>query len=175
MPSQAKITSIEALDSFRIELIIYLDKAKRCLDEVAEEVTHTRQWLQNDRWPYWEAQVRRRTHQLEERQLELSNARLSVIPKRTLVEQMAVEKAKRSLREAETKLDFVKQWNRHYDSRVEPLAKTTEKLRHALMSDMRHAVAWLAQAAKTLDAYAEVGVRRPSGPSAPSEKENRSA
>ena len=61
---------------------------------------------------------------------------------------------------------MLKQWNRVFDNRVDPLVKQMEKLHTVLAHDMVQAVAFLAQAIQTLDAYAEVAPPRParSGP-----------
>ena len=69
---------------------------------------------------------------------------------------MAVQRAKRALDEAEAKLRAVKQWNRVFDNRVDPLVKQMEKLHTVLANDMVAAVAYLAQAIDTLHAYAGV-------------------
>ena len=53
---------------------------------------------------------------------------------------MAFHRAKRSLDEAEAKLRTLKQWNREFDNRVEPLLKQTEKLHTVLANDMVQAV-----------------------------------
>jgi hypothetical protein len=50
----------------------------------------------------------------------------------------------------------LKQWNRVFDNRVDPLVKQMEKLQTVLAHDMVQAVAFLAQAIETLEAYAEV-------------------
>jgi hypothetical protein len=50
----------------------------------------------------------------------------------------------------------LKQWSRVFDNRVDPLVKQMEKLHTVLAHDMVQAVAFLAQAVNTLDAYAEV-------------------
>ena len=65
-PTQANITSLEALDSFRSSLIVFLTKARRSLDEAGEEVRRTRQWVQHDQRTHWEGEFRRRTKQLEQ-------------------------------------------------------------------------------------------------------------
>ena len=67
-----------------------------------------------------------------------------------------IPRAKRALDEAEAKLRVLKQWSRVYDNRVDPLVKQMEKLHTVLAHDMVQAVAFLAQAVNTLDAYAEV-------------------
>ena len=45
---------------------------------------------------------------------------------------MAVQRAKRALDEAEAKLRVLKQWNRVFDNRVDPLVKQMEKLHTVL-------------------------------------------
>lgn len=156
MPEQAKVTSIEALESFRTSLIIYLEKALRVLDEISDEVMRTRGWLETDRRMHWEREVRQRSRKLDEKEQELFSARLSNLREATQAELTAVTLAKRALTEAESSLARVRQWNRQYDSRVQPLAREVDKLRDVLVSHMGKAVIYLSQATATLNAYAEL-------------------
>ncbi|MCW5553536.1 MAG: hypothetical protein KIS67_15430 [Verrucomicrobiae bacterium] len=156
MPERAKVTSLEAIEDFCAKLVVYRDKAGRVLDEVNDDVIRTRVWLQSDRRTYWQAQIERRQRELEQRQQELFSAQLSGLREASYGQQMAVLKARRAVREAEARLQTVKQWNRQFDQRVEPLARHVEKLRHILGTDLGHAVAWLKEATKTLADYAEL-------------------
>jgi hypothetical protein len=156
MPERAHVTSVEALESFRTSLIIYVSKARPILDEVGSDVLRTRLWLQNEQRLHWENQLRRRRKALEQAQQALSSARMSNLPQAIIVEQVAVQRAKRAFEEAEAKLKLVKYWNREYDSRVEPLARQLEKLQTILIHDMPNAAAYLTQAIQTLAAYAEI-------------------
>lgn len=158
MPERAKVTSLEALEAFRSRLIVYREKAGRVLDEVAEDVLRTRVWLQGDRVTFWQGQIRRRQKELEMRQQELFSAQLSGMRDASFVQQQAVQKARRSINEAEEKLHVVKQWNRQYDQRVEPLGKQVEKLRHNLVHDLGLAIAYLNEVIKTLAEYSEISV-----------------
>ena len=155
MPDRAKLTSLEALESFRIGLILYLEKAVRILDEINDEVLRTKFWVQNERREHWEREVRRRARELDQRQQELFSAQLSTLREATPVEHQALLKAKRALDDATAKLDLVKRWNRQYENRVEPLAKEVDKLRDFLRSHMGKAVAYLGQTATILSDYAE--------------------
>lgn len=156
MPESARITSVEALENFRSSLIVYLEKAVRAADEVNDEIVGTQLWLQSDRRVHWESQVRRLTTDLDLRQQELFSARISSLQSDTLMEQKAVQKAALALDNATAKLAFVKQHSRQYENRVAPMAKEIEKVRGFLATDMRHAVAALAQTIKTLNAYADI-------------------
>src|ERR1043166_4858972 len=118
MPQRAHITSVEALEIFRSQLIVYVTKARPTLEEVTGDVLRTRLWLQNEQRTHWEGQVRRRAKELEQAQAELFSARLSNLRKETAAEQMAFHRAKRHLEEAESKLRTLKNWNREFDSRV---------------------------------------------------------
>ena len=155
MADRAQVTSVEAIEAFRSALIVYLSKARPTLEEVSADVLRTRLWLETEQRAHWEAQMRRRTKELEQAQAALFSARISNLQDKSSVEQLAFHRAKRALDEAQAKLRVVKQWNREFDNRVEPLVKQTEKLQTVLSNDMVKAIAYLAEAIKTLAAYSE--------------------
>jgi hypothetical protein len=166
MPERAKVTSLEAIEDFRAKLIVYRDKAARVLDEVSDEVTRARLWLETDRPVYWQNQIKQKTRELEEAQQELFSAQLSGLRDASYAQQAAVQKCRRAIRDAEDRVKLVKQWQRQFDQRVESPARQVEKLRHTLSNDLGQAVFWLNEATKTLTDYAELS---PGGsPAAPS-------
>ena len=175
MPERARVTSLEAIETFRARLIIYRDKAGRVLDEVSDEVIRTRLWLESDRINHWQNEIKRRKRELEQRQQELFSAQLSGLRDASYVQQQAVVKAKQALRDAEERLQMVKQWTCQFDQRVEPLARHVDKLRQTLGNDMGKAVAWLAELLKTLSAYAELSPATKSAPSPQRETEVETA
>jgi cell division FtsZ-interacting protein ZapD len=156
MPERAHVTSVDALESFRASLIVYLSKARPTLEEVSADVQRMRGWLEVEQRAYWENEMRRRSQALHEAQQALFSANLSNLREASAAEQMAVQRTKRARDEAEAKLRVLKQWIRVFDNRVDPLVKQMEKLHTVLAHDMVQAVAFLAQAIKTLDAYAAV-------------------
>jgi len=156
MAEQAKITSLDALESFRAALIVFLTDARRSLDEVGDAVRRTKQWLENDQRTKWESEIRRRTKVLQEAQAELFGSRLSNLKTASAQKEEAVRKGRRAVAEAEEKLRNVKKWNRNYDSIVEPMIKQLEGLRGYLDHAMVKGLAFLVQAQKTLEGYAEV-------------------
>jgi len=156
MAEKAHVTSSEAIELFRASLIAYVGKTRPILEDGADEVSRTRQWLQNDRRIHWENQLRRRTKALEEAQQALFSSRLSNLRETTSAEQQAVARAKRAVAEAEEKLKVVKRWTRDFDNHVDPLVKQLEGLRTMLANTMPKAAAYLAQTIKAIDAY--VGV-----------------
>src|SRR3954454_6991525 len=156
MAEQAQVTSVEAIEAFRANLIVYLTKAKPTLEEVFSEIQRTKTWLQNDQRNYWDNQMRLRRRELERSQAELFSAKLSKLQQATGIQEMAFHRAQRAVREAEEKLALLKQWNRELENRSAPMLKLVEQLHGYMTADMLKAGAYLAQAVQTLEAYAGV-------------------
>ena len=70
MDRQAKVTSVDALTSFRSSLIIYMGSVGNALDEVRDEVRRMRTWLQVDQRACWGGQLKRLRKQLEQAESE---------------------------------------------------------------------------------------------------------
>ena len=155
MAEQAKITSLDALERFRADLIVFMTTAHRCVDEAGDEVRRTRQWLQGEQRTHWEGAARQRKRVLDQAEADLYSARISGLKDRTIVQEEAVRKAKRAMAEAEDKLRVLKKWNRDFDNNADPLVKRLEGMRYFLDHDMPKALTFLVQAQKTLEAYAE--------------------
>lgn len=156
MATRAKITSVEALESFRSNLIVYLSKARPTLDEVSDEVIRARVWLESDRRVHWEGQVRRLGQKLQDAQQAVFSAELSNLREVSAAERMAVQRAKRALEEAQAKLALVKKWNRNFANEVMPIAKQLEKLQAVFTTNLPEAIAYLGQAVRTLESYSDV-------------------
>ena|SRR5579859_3496521 len=155
MAEKAVVSSVDAIESFRSNLIIYLSKARPTLEEINAEVMRLRSWMDNDQRSLWESQFKRRSKELQEAQAALFSSRIGLLKKESAAEQMAVHKAKRSLDEAELKIRVLKRWSRDFEGTVQPLVKQMEKLHTVLSNDMPKAIVYLAQVVKTLSSYAD--------------------
>lgn len=153
--SEAKVRSIEALNSFRSSLIVFRTKARRALDQAGEEVHRSRNWLQNDQKLHWQTELRRRTRAMEQAEQELVTARFSTLRNSTTMQEAAVRKARLSVQEAEEKIRHIKTWSRQFDSLVDPFLKKIESLRSYIDNDLPKAIAFLTNAEFHLLAYAE--------------------
>jgi len=173
MAERAQVTSIEAVESFRASLIVYLKSARATLEEACDEILRERAWVQDDRWPHWENEMRIRGRKLEEARAELFSARLSKFQESTALSLMAVQRAERAIREGENKLLVIKKWSRELENRTDPLLKQLNQLQGFLTVDMGRAVAYLAQVVRTLEAYASVAA--PGAGSAPAGAEGGAA
>jgi hypothetical protein len=155
-PQRAKVASLEALESFRSALVIYLSKARPALEESTSDVFRLRSWLETEQRTRLEGEMRKRMRALEMAQQALFSARISILQQETSAEQLLYHRARRAVDEAEEKLRILKKWTRDYDNRVQPLLKQTEKLHRVLSVDMQNAVAELTRVIETLSAYAEI-------------------
>ena len=164
MAEKAQVTAVDAIDEFRSHLVQYVAKARPTLEEVSADVVRLRGWLESDQRMALEGLVRRRTKELEQAQAALSSARMAVLRSETSTEQMAVQRSRRALEEAEGKLKRIKHWNREFDSRVEPLARQLEKLHTFLANDMVRAAAHLARIVEMLWAYTDAIAPAAAGP-----------
>jgi hypothetical protein len=156
MADHAQVTSVEAIEAFRVNLIVYLGKARAAVEEISSELLRARLWLQNDRYQLWEQEQRARERKLEEAKSELFTARLSNLQEASSVQFMAVQRAERAVREAGAKMALIKKWDRDLQNQSEPLLKQTSQLQTFLTMEMPRAVAYLAQVVRTLEAYTDV-------------------
>jgi len=171
MAEQAQITSFDALESFRTNLILFLHKAHARVDEVGDEIRRTRGWLQSDRRVHWEGEIRRRRRALDLAEQELLNARMSSLRENLTREMVAARQAKQALAEAEEKLQNVKLWIRNYESLIAPLQKKLESLRGVLDHDLPKAVSYLVQTQQNLAEYSESGAPREAKSGPPGQQE----
>lgn len=158
MGGQAQVTSVEAIEAFRSKLIVYLSKARPALEEVSAEVLRTRVWVQNDQRSHWDREMRKRARDFEQAKAELFSARLSNLSDATAVQEIALHKAQRAIREAEAKQQLLRKWDRELDNRADPLVRHVEQLHGFLTTEMASAVAYLTHAITALQAYAETGL-----------------
>ena len=156
MPTQAQITSVEAIQAFRAQLVVYLAQMRPALEEIGGEVQRTKSWLEDDRRRHWTLEMRRCTRKLEDAKQELFTASISKMGETTSFQQMAVQRAQREMRHVEEKMQILKKWDRELDNRAAPLVKQMEQLHGFLAVEMQRAVAYLDQMLTALEAYQSV-------------------
>ena len=132
-------------------------KARTDVEEISEEVQRVRVWLESDRRTHWEREFRKRSLTLQELQQQLFGAKLSQLRNETAAQALAVERAKRALREAEEKRAAVKRWTREFENRAQPLAKQIDQLLTFLSTDLAKAVSHLHSVIAILESYSGGG------------------
>jgi hypothetical protein len=156
MADRAQVTSVEAIESFRSALIIYLSKTRPALEEMSNEVLRARQWLQNDQRRLWEGEMKARTKKLERARAELFSVSMSKLQEVSAAQQLLVPRAEAAFDEAQKKLAMLKKWDRELENRSEPLVKQVDQFQSFVTSEMPKAIAYLTQAIRSLEAYAEI-------------------
>jgi len=153
MATHAKVTSLEAIQAFRAQLIVYLSRARRSIDEVQDELHRTRLWVEHDRRSHWEQVLRKREKQLDQAEQELLAARMKENPGILAVRQTTVRKARRAVEEAQQKLAAIKKVSRDFDNATAPRLKALDSFRQSLDFDLPKSVAYLEQMVRTLEDY----------------------
>lgn len=171
MADRAQVTSVDAIESFRSTLVIYLSKARPALEEMANEVLRSKQWLQNDQRRLWEGEMKARGKKLERAKAELFSVSMSKLQEVSAAQQLAVHRAEQAYDEAQKKLAVLKKWDRELDNRAEPLVKQVDQFLSFVSTELPRAIAYLTQAIKTLEAYAEVRMGGTSDAGAPQKTE----
>jgi|688.fasta_scaffold343613_3 hypothetical protein len=166
MSDQVKVSSIDALEAFRADLIQYVEKARVALEDAEGEVRRTRTWLDVDRTNYWTRQLKQRAKELDQVEAEFYNAKITRPTESHAFHKMAVLKAKRRLEEAESKILVLKKWRQTYDNRVTPMLRQLDPMFFLVGLHLPKAIHSLGESIKALQAYAEKGpTAKPAPPS----------
>jgi cellobiose-specific phosphotransferase system component IIA len=167
MSGQARISSIDALEAFRADLIQYVEKARAALEDAEGEVRRTRTWLDEDRAAYWAAQCKQWTKRCEQAEAEYYNARLSGPQESHAFQKMALLKAQRQLEQAEEKLRVVHHWRQTFENRATPMLRQLDPMFYMVGRDLPKAIHSLGEAIQSLQAYAEKSSIRAAASNAP--------
>ena len=108
MADQAKVASIDSLESFRNSLVIFMERVSKSIEEVGDTVRRTKHWVQDEQYNYWISEKRRRERKLEQAEQELYSSRLSTLQDASTEAQMNVRRANRAIEEVEEKIKLIK-------------------------------------------------------------------
>ena len=156
MGEQAAVQSIEALREFRIALAIFAEEAMAALGAVDMEVRRTIQWVQFDRRPYWQEQIKRRREQVSMAQAEVFRRKLQKTDDYTpaMSEQKELlRKAEAALREAEHRAGLVKKWEPALQQAALEYRATTRRISSIASGEVPRAIAVLCRMIEALEAY----------------------
>ena len=154
MSDQARISSIDALEAFRADLIQYIAKARVALEDMEGDIRRTQTWLDTDRTQHWTGQVKQWTKHLHQAEQELYSANLTSPQASNAFQKMAVLKARRKLEEAEEKLRVLKKWRQTFENRATPLLRQLDPMFHLVGQHLPQGVFSLGESIKALQDYA---------------------
>ena len=156
MGEQAAVQSVEALREFRIALATFAEEAMAALGAVDMEVRRTIQWVQYDRRPYWQEQIKRRREQVSMAQAEVFRRKLQKTDDYTpaMSEQKELlRKAEAALREAEHRAGLVKKWEPALQQAALEYRATTRRISNLASGEVPRAIAVLSRMVEALEAY----------------------
>lgn len=154
MSGPAKVSSIEALEAFRAELIRYIEKARAALDEAESEVRRTRSWLDVESARNWSNEIKKRKKRLELAEADYYNARITRPDENHGAHKQMVARAQRALEEAEEKALVVRKWRERYDNVVLPLVRQLDPATFMVCRELPKGAHLLGEWIKSLQEYA---------------------
>ena len=169
MSDQVTISSIDALEAFRADLIQYIAKARVALEDMEGDVRRTQTWLDTDRAQHWAGQIKQWTKKLDQAEQELYSANLTSPQASNAFQKMAVLKARRKLEDAGEKARVVKKWRQTFENRATPLLRQLDPMFCLVGQQLPKGVHSLGEAIKALQAYAGKNVPPQAAAPAPTE------
>lgn len=155
MADQAKVSSIDALEAFRADLIRFVENARAALEDAEGEVRRTKIWLDGDRTAHWTRQMKLRIKQLDQAEADSHNAHITRPDESHVSLKLAMVRAKRRVVEAEEKLRVLKHWRLHFDNRATPLVRRLSPAFFMVCKHLPEGIHALDETIKALQAYAE--------------------
>ena len=174
MNERAEVSAISAITDFRSALLVYISKVRPLLDDSADEVFRTREWLRVTQRMHWEHRVKMLARELTDAQQALFSAELAKLRPPSSAEIAAVHKARRALAEAEEKVRTVKRLSSTFEKEAMPRLKQIEGLRSVVATDLQEGVYFLERIVQALEHYSEARMGPPPAPP-PSEASTKSA
>jgi len=165
LADKAKVTSIDALASFRPVLVKFTEETSAALMSAESDAGRTVQWLRGEMLPYWKKEVRVRGEDVvrAKSKMTIKQAQKSGDERTTVDERKAVEKAKRRLAEAEHKYAATQRWARKLEKAQDDFRGAIGAFKGIVDQQMPRAIASLDQSIGSLDAYLKVKHKAPGG------------
>ena len=161
MSGQADVRSIDALKELRTSMALFSEDALGALGAVQMEVRRTLVWLQHDRKPYWQDQIKRRRERVAAAKAEVFRRKLAKTADNhpAMTEQKELlRRAEASLRDAEARAALVKKWEPVLQQAAMEYRASTRRIHSLASGDAPRAVALLERLVDALEAYLRVAV-----------------
>jgi hypothetical protein len=158
MGPSARVGAIDDIEAFRGALSEFLEEVQAALGGVNFEVRRAQDWLKQDRWSYWQCELKQARAAVAEARTQLSRKRITTAhgtPKDTVEKEM-LRDAERRQDEAERKLALIKKWAPILDQAVLVYQGHSRPLGDTLAIELPNALARLKRMIEALEAYVAV-------------------
>ena len=168
MAHPAQVKSNEALQSMTAALECFHADVASALDELDMEIRRATQWIGDDCRQYWKQEVRRSTERVVEAKLALEHAQMfrgGDGRQATCIEEKKIlEREKRRLQLAESKVEAVKHWAVAIEREVNEYRAVRSQFVNWLEADFPKAVAVMSRMVAALETYVRLGIADPHVP-----------
>ncbi len=158
MSRRAHVVSVEAVRQFKAALQEFEEILRQALIALQMEVQRGRDWFEQERMPYWQAEVRKAQESLVEDLNRLERKRLSFNPADSPScheEEQAVRLTRQRLRYAEGKVVTTQKWLHRVRHETDEFRNLLAKLQHLSDSELPRAIASLESRIRALDKYTQ--------------------
>jgi hypothetical protein len=162
MAQSARVTSVEALERLYAALAKFGQEGQEALATAEGEARHGLETVK-ERMAYWQREVNRLQEEVNRARSDLAHARSLKGEGRTgtVEQEIALNRARQRLREAEEKVVVCRRWLIHLPDAIEEFEGPARQLGGMLDADLKVTLARLQDKIASLHAYAALGV--PSG------------
>jgi len=168
MAERANVGSVEALRAFKPAVVKFAEESQAAISASEISARRTLDWLLRERRPTLQREIRRYQEEIvRSRTRMISRAdpmQDNPLPK--VDDRLALDAAKRRLRDAEEKLEHVRRWARQLERALEEYHGAVSQLGWFVRGELGKAVGALEQMGNILESYAQLGDRRPTRPAA---------
>lgn len=159
MSPQARIDSSAVLTEFRASLTTFASAAATALDEAGTDIQRTLQWLREDQYRHWKAQVQTRMEKYTQaklalKQREVLDRAIAGTHSACVDERRAVQITEKRLRHAEEKFRLVRIYSRQIEKESLEYKGAIHGLINALEVEIPNACASLDRMVDSLQKYA---------------------
>src|SRR4051812_40125993 len=161
MAQAAKVESIDALRTFRAQLLKFAERCSVALSDAEGELHRTQIWLESEQTSYWTHQAKKRMDivmrckealRMKKLYKDVAGGRSSAVD-----EQKALDVALKRFEEAERKLAAVKKYRRVLDKETLIYKGSVQRFATAAQVDMPMAAEKLGRMIAALEAYVAYG------------------
>jgi hypothetical protein len=165
MSQHANVKSIDSLQSMTAALQCFHADVASALDELDMEVRRALQYICDDCRQYWRVEVRRSTERVVEAKLALEHAQMfrggEERGSSCIEEKKNLEREKRRLQLAESKVDAVKHWSITAERAISEYRAIRAQFGNWLESDFPKAEAVMSRMIAALETYVRLGIADP--------------
>ena len=156
MNASARVTSLDALKTFRAAVCSFQTDAKDALGAAELEIRHLLDWL-GQQQQFWRAEVRRCEEEVVRAQAELVQRKYSHADRRGWTEpELVLKKAKARLEHAQQKVERTRHWLRILPREIAEYEGPARQLAGMLDAELARAAALLEQRIEALEAYVQM-------------------